>query len=690
MIDCFSRRTSEIEAVAKEHNITDATDRGQLGARTRRKKESAIEPELLQRYWEAKLTPAEAKAIDAIRQQAQNHPTKAKERLGPNAEEALRHAIKHHFTRASTATTKQLLATALRYSVGSTTPEALQSQLAQEKELLFGGPKHRPQVTTPEALKQEEELIAMARAGRGRCDPLSGYQVHAVQREFLNKDQRNAIQHLLGSFDRIMLLRGLAGVGKSTALEEVREGIEKQGRGVLAVAPTTGAVNVLRENNFQAETIAHLLKNDELQGKLKNNVLLVDEAGLVGVPTMHALFRLAERHNARVILSGDSKQHRAVERGTALRLLENRAGLRSARITEILRQRGSLKDAVQALAEGNSEVGLKKLDALGSIEEIGDDVARYRQLAIEYADTLARGKEALAIAPTHAEGAKVTEAIRDVLRQRGVIKDDQHTFTRLENTNLTDAQKQDAVHYQPGDVLQFFQNAKGGWKRSDRATVLSHDKDTLHVRTASGNEKLLPLNLASRFQHYRPRSINLASGDAIRFTLNGQTPDKKRLTNGGIAHIAGFTDAGDIRLANGWVVPKDFGHLTPGWVVTSHASQGKTVKGTVFIAQSTESLPASSREQFYVSASRAKDKVRVFTDDKEALQRAVARTDQPQSAIELMEPRQAKQNFMATIITRLHRLHYLARIYARMGFERVREPSRTQPILQSVSQGMSR
>jgi hypothetical protein len=44
--------------------------------------------------------------------------------------------------------------------------------------------------------------------------------------------------------------------------------------------------------------------------------------GLLSVPTLARVANLAEKENCRIILSGDTAQHRAVERGDALRLLE--------------------------------------------------------------------------------------------------------------------------------------------------------------------------------------------------------------------------------------------------------------------------------------------------------------------------------------------------------------------------------
>ena len=80
----------------------------------------------------------------------------------------------------------------------------------------------------------------------------------------------------------------------------------------------------------------------------------------------------------------------------------------------------------------------------------------------------------------------------------------------------------------------------------------------------------------------------------------------------------------------------DRGNLTHGYVSTSHASQGKSVQD-VFVSQSTESFPASSAEQFYVSVSRGKQKVKVFTDDKEELLENISQSSQRLSAVDLIK-----------------------------------------------------
>ena len=85
--------------------------------------------------------------------------------------------------------------------------------------------------------------------------------------------------------------------------------------------------------------------------------------GLLSVRTLARVADLAEKENCRIILSGDTAQHRAVERGDALRLLEQHASLQAAELTEIRRQKADAHKAVVAdLRAGNLESAFKRLD----------------------------------------------------------------------------------------------------------------------------------------------------------------------------------------------------------------------------------------------------------------------------------------------------------------------------------------
>jgi len=155
------------------------------------------------------------------------------------------------------------------------------------------------------------------------------------------------------------------------------------------------------------------------------------------------------------------------------------------------------------------------------------------------------------------------------------------------------------------------------------------------VKHQSDETALLPLDQATRFQVYETRTIALAAGDLIRITQNGFTKTKQRLNNGDLKKVEGFTKDGDLKLANGWVVSKDFAHWTHGYCLTSYSSQSKSVD-CVFIAESAESFRAAGREQFYVSVSRFKESLTIYTDDKQQLLQVVSKSSQRPSATDLV------------------------------------------------------
>lgn len=125
----------------------------------------------------------------------------------------------------------------------------------------------------------------------------------------------------------------------------------------------------------------------------------------------------------------------------------------------------------------------------------------------------------------------------------------------------------------------------------------------------------------------------------VRVTGNVATLGGGTLKNGAIHTVAGFTDSGGIRLENGKVISADAGHLRYGYVDTSFASQGKTVK-RVILGMAAQSLPATSMEQLYVSATRGKERVTVYTDDKDAVQAAIGRSSQKLAALDLKSDQQ--------------------------------------------------
>jgi len=363
-----------------------------------------------------------------------------------------------------------------------------------------------------------------------------------------------------------------------------------------------------------------------MQQYAQSGVILVDEASLLGTRDTSRLFDIAESVNARVVLVGDRRQHRSVTAGEPLKLLEERAGLKVAEVTEILRQGGDYKKAAKALSEGRTADAFAELDKLKWIREI-PDADRNQQLADAYLAAVAEKKKngeaktALVVSPTHAEGDRVTQAIRQGLKAQGRLSKE-GIINALVPLHLTDPQKADATEYESGYLVQFQQNAKGYVKGT---------------RLVMGEGVKPPVDLASRFEVYKPVPLAVAAGDRLRITAGGKTKDgKHRLANGTLFTVEGFTKQGDLVVDHGWVIDRDFGHLTHGYVTTSHASQGDTVD-KVFVSVASESLPATNQRTAYVALTRGKEQAVIFTDDRMALLKAASKDDDPLSATELQE-----------------------------------------------------
>ena len=611
----FSRRTAQIEQLAKAKGITDPVVKAQLGATTREKKQKQLGMPELQQEWKSRLDDDEH---DALNRLIGRIGTERSQESPEAARDAADYAIGHCFERNSAVAERDLLREALRRSYGTASRTSVERAIANSN-LIHASLDGRTMVTTPQMLAMEAAVIQYAREGRNACAPLADGE-HEFRRQWLSDEQKRAVRHVLQSTDRIAVVRGSAGVGKTTLLKEAVEAIEASGQKVFAFAPSaTASRNVLRSKGFDgADTVARLLVDKELQERLRGQVALVDEAGLMGIRTMHDLFALADRVNARIILVGDRSQHRAVDAGEPLALLEDEAGIVPAQVQEIRRQRGEYRHAVSALSKGNIADGFHRLDAMGAIKELPPD-DRYTALADEYVESVRRGLSTLVVCPSHAEGNMVTDHIRLGLRDAGLLDKEQRRCEVLVSRNLTAAERGDPAMLSRGDVLVYHQNAPG--HRRGQQLVVGMDS--------------VPLKQAERYTVYRRKPTSVSANDILRITKNGYSLEGRRLNNGDIATVAGFTKNGDVRLTNGAALPATGGHFTHGYVTTSHASQSRS-EDKVIIAQSAASFAASSARQFYVSASRGEKEISIYTDDRKALLEAVSQPDDHLTATRLL------------------------------------------------------
>jgi conjugative relaxase-like TrwC/TraI family protein len=482
----FSRRKDIIEAEAERLGLTSPEAKRMLAKKTREAKpEKQLSMAELREAWHKRLKRG---ALEAIKGARAGQKTQALD-----AEESVNYAMSHAFERGSVVTKKKFLETALIQSFGKATPKDVRNAAIRD-DLLHKDRNGRRYVTTRDVLAEEDAIIKFAVNGKATRARLSGDKPLRLDAG-LSGEQRNAALAILSSQDRVIGLKGRAGTGKTTMMRATIGAIEKNGKEVFTFAPSAEASRgVLRKEGFEnAETVERLLIDKDMQARVRDQVLWVDEAGLLSVKDMKRLFDVAKEQNARVILSGDSAQHNAVLRGDALRILEQEAKMPFASLTEIRRQTNDdYRKAVGLISEGDTpakdgrtklEHGMEMLDGMGAIIEAPGE-NRYRMIAEDYADVISQrkwnptakaweNKTSLVVAPTHAEIRRVTKAVREVLKEKGDLKGKEREFTVLRPRNFTEAERTDAANYAVGDIVQFHKGAGAVRKRMDgtRQTV---------------------------------------------------------------------------------------------------------------------------------------------------------------------------------------------------------------------------
>ena len=175
-----------------------------------------------------------------------------------------------------------------------------------------------PQVTSHQVLAQEEAILTWVVDAQLHDAPPSP----TVTRGALDVLQYAAATAVAGD-DRVVVIVGPAGTGKTTTLAAALTDLHRHSRPVFGVAPTAKAAKVLgRETGMHADTVAKLLHEwarpdgPGPQWRLPSGTtLIVDEAGMLSTPNLHQLTRLATSEQWRLVLVGDHRQLQAVGRG---------------------------------------------------------------------------------------------------------------------------------------------------------------------------------------------------------------------------------------------------------------------------------------------------------------------------------------------------------------------------------------
>jgi conjugative relaxase-like TrwC/TraI family protein len=635
LIERFSKRHREIdqqtrELLAREPDKAEgnlAAIRENIAHKERPRKIRDIGLAKLQTVWAGQMTADEISSLNRLTM------TKSPVLVSDVkvAEQSVVWAEQHLFERRSIVNEHELWRHALERARGQDVSLAdIQAVTRQRGYLRFD--HHPGQVSTREHLERELQIVCAIRQGISDCYPLV-WEPKPFDPK-LDEEQREAIAALLSNRNRVSVFRGGAGTGKSFVLRELVGQIRDGGRGMVVLAPQRQQVLDMERDGFPAPaTVASFLARRELP---EGTAVIVDEAGQLGGKTMLELIRLVVQRKARLVLSGDTRQHGAVEATDALRAIEKHSGIRrqNPALAKSIEERQRIREYRQAVAEardGKFTESFERLDTLKTIESctLAD---KHEKLTARYLELVKDHQSTVIVSQSWNEIHKVNDAIRIALKQDKLIGELETTVTAFQPVDLTDAQKLDARSYDANTVLVFNRDVRGF--KAGESAKLKQITDTHLLVEAESRTASIPFKQLDKLTACQRKELPLASGDRLQLKANGRSMGNRKLVNGELVTVKTVDADGRIALADGRVLDKNFRQFVRGYAITSYASQGKSVDQVLFSDSAAKA--ATSQQQWYVTISRGKKGIHIFTSDKEQLRENITRSGDRLSVLDLL------------------------------------------------------
>jgi Ti-type conjugative transfer relaxase TraA len=333
----------------------------------------------------------------------------------------------------------------------------------------------------------------------------------------LSGEQADALAHVTDGRD-LGVVVGYAGTGKSAMLRVARDAWEAAGYEVRGVALSgIAAENLESGSGISSRTIASL-EHGWRQGRdalTTRDVLVIDEAGMVGARQLERVLSHAAEAGAKVVLVGDPRQLQSIEAGAAFRSIHQRHG--GAEIGEVRRQREDWqRDATRDLATGRTADALHAYDKHGMVhaaatrEQARDDLIdrwdRDRQAS--------PGRSRIILTHTNAEVRALNEAARGRMRDAGNLGDEVRLVVERGERSFA-----------RGDRVMFLQNERGlGVKNGTLGAIEQVSTQSMSVRTDDGRSVCFDLKDYDRIDHGYAATIHKAQGMTVDRTHVLATP----------------------------------------------------------------------------------------------------------------------------------------------------------------------
>ena len=367
----------------------------------------------------------------------------------------------------------------------------------------------RQMIETEQRLGHASELLAERERhqveDRGREEALA----RAAERGLaLSGEQRAAFEHVTDSRS-LSVVVGYAGTGKSAMLGVAREAWESAGYTVRGAALSGIAAEGLEHGSGIASRTIASLEHQWGQGReslTSRDVLVIDEAGMVGTRQMERVLSHAADAGAKVVLVGDPQQLQAIEAGAAFRAIHERHG--GVEISEVRRQHdGWQQDATRHLATGRTGLAIQAYETSGMVHAAETREAARGEL-IERWDRdrqASPGDTRIILTHTNDEVRELNEAARGKLRASGNLGND--VAIRAERGER---------HFASGDRIMFLRNERGlGVKNGTLGTIEQVTPQRMVVRTDDGRSVAFDTKDYAHIDHGYAATIHKAQGMTV-------------------------------------------------------------------------------------------------------------------------------------------------------------------------------
>jgi hypothetical protein len=635
-LEASSPRREQIKDHLREQGIDGAAAAQIAAHHTRDRKELLSPGEVLQRHRE--LAAQYGHQADRVVAQAREHGQYRMQEPEMQAQRAVTWARDHVFERSAVGDHRAILETALARGMGETTYARIRQEFERRieagefREVSHVGIGQR--YTTTAMIHMEREIIGRVQEGNRRDygDPmLVSSQVRIATEDRhpeLNASQRQAVDEIFLSREKVVGLDGIAGAGKTTTLSVIREGAEAEGYRVEGFAPTSRAAQRLGEAGVETSTLQKHLARGQQPDTGEKGLYVLDESSLASTRQVHEFLNRLHPDD-RVLLVGDRRQHEAVEAGRPFAQLQD-AGMKTVKLEEIVRQKDpELKQVVEQLARGEVREAVQNLDRQGRIHEIQGRNERIAAIARDYAKS---PENTLVVSPDNRSRTEINVCVHAELQRDGLVSSEEHHIrTLVPRQDLTGADRTWAERYAAGDVLRYSRASKEtGIGKGEYAQVKSIDapNNRLTVELHDGTERTYDPRRQQGVSVFREEMRSFSVGDRVQFTAPS---NELKVANRELGTIESIEEGGRLHLKmdGGRMVeldPRKHPHLDHGYAMTSHSSQGQTAD-RVLIHVDTElgAKDLLNSRMAYVSVSRGRYDAQIYTNNAATLGQELSR-----------------------------------------------------------------